>query len=205
MADDNGNLKSRFGSSLLAGAQGLSNEPKTPKKAPSVRIARSTYANMLSTRILKGFGLAVLVLLVVYLGLAATIIRVIPTTSAGLLPVKNITYQGGLVPQDAVVAVSMDKAQGQEIQDYLAQATIPQNNVSVVKVLKGPWGTFGWTDPGIITVDGKIVPNVFMDDPGDKKLDSEYLVECVRGACAPGNAYVIPSANLLGVPLTDRK
>jgi hypothetical protein len=206
MADEQkGNLKSKFGSSLLAGAQGLSDAPKSPKKAPQVRIARSSYANMLSTRILKNAALAIVVLLVVYLAFAATIMRVLPTTSVGLLPVKNLTFEGGLVPPGEIVAVSMTEAQGEEIQDYLAQSLIPHKNVSVVKVIAGPWGTFEWSPPGIIAVEDQIVENVTMEEPSDEELTSEYLVECVRGACVPGEAYVIPTDHLMGVPLADEE
>lgn len=196
-----GNLKSKFGSSLLAGAQGLSDGKKPVKKAPQVRIARSTYANMVTTRILKSALTAVAIIFVVYIAFAVTIMRVLPTTTVGLMPVKNITYDGGLVPAGETVVVSMNKAQGQDLLDYLGQSFLPQTDVSVVKVIKGPWGSFGWAEPGVIAVDGEIVPNVLMQEPEDKTLDSEYLVECIRGDCLPGNAYVIPTNHLMGIPL----
>lgn len=196
-----GNLKSKFGSSLLAGAQGLSDAPKSQKKAPQVRIARSTYANMLSTKILKSVGTGLIILLVVYIAFAVTIMRVIPSSSAGLIPVKNITFEGGLVPAGEIVVVSMTQPQGEDLVDYLKQSFIPQADVAIVRVLDGPWGTFGWADPGVVAVNGEIVENVFMDQPADKELTSEYLVECLRGACAPGTAYVIPDNRLMGIPL----
>lgn len=197
-------LKSKFGSSLLAGAQGLGEEPRQPKKAPQVRIARSTYTNMLSTRILKSVLTVFAILIVVYIAFAATIMRVIPSTSAGLIPVKNITYEGGLVPAGATVVLSMTKAQGSSIGDYLLQAVVPQADVSVVKVIAGPWGTFGWAEPGIIAVHGKIVNDVLMPEPQTKTLDDEYLVECLRGACKAQTGYIIPADRLIGVPLGEK-
>jgi hypothetical protein len=206
MADEQkGNLKSKFGSSLLAGAQGLSDAPKTPKKAPSVRIARRTYANMLSTRILKNAALGLLVILVVYFAFAVTIMRVLPTTSVGLLPVKNITFEGGLVPAGEVVVLSMTQPQGEEITDYLKQSVVPTTDAAIVKVIAGPWGAFEWSPPGIVAVNDQIVENVVMAEPSDQELTSEYLVECLSGSCVAGQAYVIPSNHLLGVPLSDKE
>lgn len=201
MADEpKENLKSKFGSSLLAGAQGLSSNPKQPRKAPQVRIARSAYANMLSTKILKASAVGLFIVLIVYLAFAATIIRVIPSATAGLVPAKNITFEGGLVPAGEIVVVSMTKSQGSEIQDYLLQALIPQADVAIVKVLAGPWGTFGWAEPGIVAVNGEIA-DIRMVQPIDKELTDEYLVECLRGACVPGEGYILSSTQLMGIPL----
>lgn len=202
MADSKENLKSKFGSSLLAGAQGLSKTP-VKKKAPEIRIAKSTYANMLSTRILKTLGIGLIALVVVYFAFAVTIMRVLPTASAGLIPVKNVTFEGGLVPAGEVVVIDMVKPHGTDIQDYFMQSIVPSASVSVVRALHGPWGTFGWAEPGIIAVDGELVQNVFMDKPASDQLNNQYLVECITGACEPGKAYVIPANNLMGIPLGD--
>ena len=202
MAEDSGGkLKNKFGSSLLAGAEGLGNKPTPAKKAPQVRIARSAYANMLSTRILKSVLFTLVTLLIVYLAFAVTIIRVIPSSSIGLTPVKNITFKGGLAPSGALVVVSMTRAQGSGISDYLTQALVPQADVAVVKIIAGPWGTFGWSEPGIIAVNGKIVNGVTMAEPQNKKLEDSYLIQCIKGACKAGEGYVIPANRLMGIPL----
>lgn len=196
-------LKSKFGSSLLAGAQGLSDAPKPVKKAPQVRIAKSTYANMLSTRILKTSMLGLAIILITYLAFAVTIIRVIPSASAGLIPAKNVTFEGGLVPAGEIVILSMTTAQGTELQDYLMQSLIPQQDVSIMRAIAGPWGPYGWAEPGVIAIDGKIVENVFMNKPEDTTLKNQYLMECIRGACLAGEAYVIPANRLMGIPLVN--
>lgn len=203
MANENKEgLEKKFGSSLLAGAQGLTKE-KPAKRAPQVRVAKNTYMNMLGVKILKAVGAAFIVLVVIYLSFAATIMRVLPTEDLGMIPVKNNTFEGGLVPAGERIVVSMSHSQGQEATDYLQQAFVPTKNAAVIEVLAGPWGKFGWAEPGLIAIDGEVIDGVFMDEPAQTTLESAYLAVCVEGACTPGQAYVIPSSNILGIPIGE--
>jgi len=171
-----------------------------PKKNPQVRIAKNTYSNLLATRLLKAFGLVFLGIVLVYVCIALTIFRVIPTTSAGLIPVKNLTYSGGLIPSGEVIMVDMNAPQGTEILDRAKQAFIPTSTAAVVKVEAGPWGNFEWNS-GVVTFDEKILTLTMPEDPGTDKLESQYLVTCVEGACTPGEGYIIPANQIMGQPL----
>ncbi len=198
-----------FGAALKSGFNEV-NSPTPPnqpgahlaakKKNPQIRIAKNTYSNLLATRILKAFGIAFIGIVVVYACIALTIFRVIPTTTAGLIPVKNLTYSGGLIPAGEFIMVDMESPQGSEILDRAKQAFLPSSTAAVVQVEAGPWGNFEWSS-GVVTFDEKILKLSMPVDPGTNQLQSQYLVTCVEGACVPGEGYIIPANHIMGQPL----
>jgi hypothetical protein len=194
-----------FGAALKAGAaktqESTAKGSSSPKKTPQVRIARSTYSNLLATKILKAAGIGFLLVAVIYLCFAVTIVRVLPTTTAGLIPVKNITFPGGLIPAGETVVVDMENQQGSTMVDYLKQSFVPNTNASVVKVEAGPWGNFNWNN-GVVVYDEEIVPMAMPEKPAETTLENSYLVTCVEGACVPGQGYVIHTLQILGQPLS---
>jgi hypothetical protein len=192
-----------FGAALKAGAaktQESAPKSETPKKTPQVRIARSTYSNLLATKILKAAGVGFLLIAVIYLCFAVTIVRVLPTPTAGLIPVKNITFPGGLIPAGETVVVDMQNQQGSTMVDYLKQSFVPNPNAAVVRVDGGPWGKFQWNN-GVVVYDEEIVPMAMPNQPESTKLENKYLVTCLEGACVPGQGYVVHSLQVLGQPL----
>jgi len=192
-----------LGAAIRAGVQDVnkpSSKEEKPRKAPQVRIAKSTYSSLLATRILKAVGIGFLAFLLVYVSFAVTIVRVLPTSSVGLLPVKNITFPGGIVPAGETVAVDMAQPQGAELTDYLKQSFVPNGNVAVVEVAAGPWGKFGWNS-GTVTFKEQILGMAMPNQPEKLTLDNQYLVKCISGACVPGQGYVIPASHLMGQPL----
>ncbi len=190
-----------FGAALRSGAQNIGNSPdeeqQKPKKAPQVRIAKSTYGNLMATKVLKALGVGFLVIALVYVCFAISIARILPTTTVGLIPVKNITFAGGLVPAGEEIVVDMANPQGTEILDYLKQSFIPNGNAAIVEVAAGPWGSFEWSN-GIVTHDEQILNMAMPEEPAKLTLDNEYLVTCVEGACVPGQGYVIHASQLMG-------
>lgn len=193
-----------FGAALKAGAakaaEGSKEEKATPKKTPQVRIARSTYSNLLATKILKAAGIGLLLLTVIYVCFAATIVRVLPTTTIGLMPVKNVTFPGGLIPAGEKVVVDMEGDQGSSIVDYLKQSFVPSDSAALVRVEAGPWGNFSWNN-GVVIYDEEIVPMAMPNKPESNLLENSYLVTCLEGACVPGQGYVVHSLQILGQPL----
>lgn len=191
---------SKLSDALKNGATKVKVQGSTPHKSgksPQIRIAKATYNSMLATRILKALGVVAVLGFIIYFCFAATIMRIIPTTNAGLLPVKNITYAGGLIPQGALVATDMESERGSNILDYLEQSFIPSSTVAIVEVEAGPWGTFSWSD-GSVTFDEKLLPMKMPDQPDTTALENDYLVTCVKGACVPGQGYIVPASYIMG-------
>lgn len=171
------------------------------KKKPQVRVARATFARVLTNKLFRAIGWAFVFVAVVYLSFVITIMRVVPTTSAGLVPVKNITFEGGLVPAGEEVLVNITQKQGTGIVDYLKQAFLPMNDAAVVRVEAGPWGNYNWAEPGIVSVKGQILEMSMEMKPEDTTLADSYLVTCIEGACVPGEGFVIPKNHIVGQPL----
>jgi len=207
-----------FGSALKAGVENVSkpdDAPKAPKKQPQIRIARQTYNSLIATKILRYAFVSFLGFMLLYLCFAVTIMRVVPSVSIGPVLTKNITFPGGLIPEGTTVLVDVTGPQGSEMLDYLRQAFVPTNTVAVMKVHGGPWGTFNWQESGVVSYDGKILDmtiparvnddGVVLDVPatprGDTKLENEYLMTCVEGACVPGQGYVFKALNIMGQPI----
>lgn len=194
-----------FGAALKAGAakaQDATEEIKSssPRKAPQVRIARSTYSNLLATKILKASLVGLLLLAVIYVCFAITIVRVLPTTTVGLVPVKNITFPGGLIPAGETVVVDMEEGHGTGMTDLLQQSFVPNGNAAIVKVEAGPWGKFDWNN-GVVVYDEQILKMAMPEQPLATTLENSYLVTCLEGACVPGQGYVVHSMQVMGQPL----
>jgi len=201
-------VSSGFSAAIKSGAaktQGDSTEEKSARrKTPQVRIAKSTYGSLLATKLLKGFLFGLTALVVLYLCFAVTIVRVLPTTSIGLTPVKNITYPGGLIPAEEVVVVDMVESHGSEIVDHFMQSVTPNGNVAKVRVEAGPWAKFSWKE-GVVIYKDQILEMTMPNAPESTALQDEYLVTCMSGACVEGQGYVISKGQVLGTPLALKK
>lgn len=178
-----------------------------PKRSPQVRVSRATYGKFVFRRIGKVILYAFIGVLIVYFSLAATLLRVVPTTSgAGPVLVKNITYPGGLLPAGAAVLIDQKSAQEDDVWVHLRQASMPADNAAVVKVIAGPYGALTWTEPGVVTVDGELVSVALPTDPDTDYLENEYLAECISGACEPGEGLIFSEDYIYGsvVSLTEQ-
>ena len=174
------------------------------RKTPQVRIAKGTYSSLMATKILKALGFGVIALLVLYLCFAATIVRVLPTSSIGFVPVKNITFAGGLIPAGENVIVDMQNTQGSEVLDHLKQSVLPNGNAARVQVEAGPWDSFTWKE-GVVIHDQQVLTMEMPNRPESTDLHDEYLVTCLEGACVPGQGYVLNENQVLGSPLEFTK
>lgn len=193
-----------FGAALKSGVESVSSpDPihnSTSKKNPQIRIAKSTYSNLLATRILKAFLYSFIGIVVIYFCLAITIARILPSSSIGITPVKNITYAGGNIPLGKVVVVDMEKSHDSSTLDYFQQSITISPTMALVEVQAGPIGNFKWSG-GVITSNEKILDMTMPKDPGVDYLINQYLVSCVSGACTPGNGYLISADQVVGQPL----
>lgn len=176
-----------------------------------IRVSRSAFSKVMVKSTLKSVGLVVLVLLAVYACFAATLLRAVPTTSgAGIVPVKNMTYEGGIVPAGAVVLVDTKHSTGDGIVDNLKNSFVPSSTDAVVEVVSGPYGKLAWAEPDILTVDGTMLPvsakkhsdgsNVLTKR--DQYLNNEYVVVCQSGACSyKGEVLIIPRDHIVGTKI----
>lgn len=175
-----------------------------------VRVSKSTYGKLVFKRVLRSLGVGVLFLGILYLCLSATLLRVVPTFD-GLVPVKNMTYRGGIAPEGAVLLVSQEKNQKDNPLDRLRQAFVPDSSAVVVKVVAGPYGKLNWAPPNILTVEG--VPSKVpfpktsdgkspIADKDEPYLKDEYYVECIKGACEPGTGLIIQKDKIYGTVIT---
>lgn len=170
---------------------------------PNMRVAKNVYRSSVVSTLLKVFFYVPLVLAIIYVCFAATIVRVVPTLNeVGFVPVKNMTYPGGMAPQNAVLLVHLDKPQGDGIVDRLKQSFIPSERVALVSIVGGPYGKLS-SVKGEVVLDGKNTR--VRTDIGDREfLNDEYLATCLKGSCVAGEGVIFSADNIYGQPLTDR-
>lgn len=183
---------------------------KKVNNKPALRVSKSSVNKLVVKKILTGIGYTITGLAVIYIVFALTLMRFIPTTNFSLIPVKNTTYAGNIVPVGSEIVVDITgKEHGKGLLDRAEQTFLPGKGTSVVVVEAGPNGKLKWDKPGIISVNDEILdiflaPNDEGKAPFDEKdpyLRSEYIVTCITGACIPGDSMIIPSHSILGDPL----
>lgn len=165
-----------------------------------VRVANSAYYKMIFGKIFSGLGVLVIGLIVMYLAFALTIMRFIPSSNMGPVLVKNATFEGGLIPAGAVVAIGDDERPEGALGN-IYNAFIPQD-VKIVKVVAGPNGEIEWKGGGLVTVNGRLLDVELEEKPEGSFLSGRYIVKCLEG-CEPG-AFLVTDNQVLGVPLIDK-
>lgn len=185
-------VSSSRGKAKSAGAK------KEAPKAPKIRITKSVYRRGILKKISSIFSALVLVAFVIYLCFAVTILRVVPTsTDLGFVPVKNMTFAGGIVPPGAKVLMNRAEPQGTTIVDRAKQSLLMSSDAVLVEVVAGPFGQINWT-PELLTVDGKPTQVTLEERPEEEYLRDEYIVRCVKGACVPGEGMLLPKDHVYG-------
>ena len=174
-----------------------------------VRVSTGVLTRMLSTAAVRWVGVALAVLGVVYLCFAATLLRVVLLRDNSVVPVKNLTFEGGIAPVGSKVLVDPGNHDG-GILDHLKQSLAPSRQASVVTIEAGPIGRLQYADP-ILTVDGKAVTKIHSEDYKDiiegrsgKFLRDEYVVRCVQGNCTPGEVFIVPKEKVIGQTLQQQ-
>lgn len=178
--------------------------------SPSIRVSKSAYRKYMFKKIYDILGYIIIALLIIYLCFAITILRIVPSMSGtGLVPIKNMNYSGGIIPEGNKLLISSEKVDN-SIFGKLKQTFIPSKDYSVVKVKAGPYGKLTWAEPGIISVDGKILDVSYppqekgknpLEENEQNYLKDQYVVSCISGNCQVNQGYIISKDNIVGVPL----
>lgn len=168
-----------------------------------VRMARSEVGRGLGRQVMRSLGALIVGVAVLYLCFASTIMRVVPTTDAGMVPVKNVTARGGVVKPGTVLLASTTKAQGKNFIDRLSQSLLPQRDTVKIRVVAGPFGKVA-SNGGINTVDGRPVGLKLDSLPEGGFLENQYIGQCLEGDCSTGSGVVINQDNILGEVLTKK-
>lgn len=182
------------------------------RHTPEVRVTKGMYGRLIYRRLIRILLFAVVVLVILYFCFAATWVRVVPTISgAGFVPVKNVTYEGGILPEGSQVLVDVENEQGIKVLDRLEQAFIPSSSAAKVQIIAGPYGELDWQQPNILTVDGEPVGVPYPAnsdgsspiDVEDPFLKDQYVALCISGSCQPGEAVIIDRSHVFGSVLVN--
>lgn len=174
-------------------------------KKRKVRVSNSAFSRLVFNTAVRWIGMTFAALAVVYLCFAVTLLRVVLIGDGSLVPVKNPTFVGSVVPSGSRVVVDPSRPHDGGIIDHMRQAFLPSRKASVVDVLAGPYGRLSWAEP-ILTVDGKAVSSnvsssqysAITKDRESQFLQNEYVVKCVKGDCTPGEVFIVSSNSVTG-------
>ena len=163
-----------------------------------MRISRSMLRKILISRTIGAFGAIVVGLLIIYVGLAATLVRYIPSNSGTYL-VQNASIEGSALSPRIEVLANLSKEVSTSAGTMVKYGFFPQSNTSVVKILGGPNGSLTWRKP-FLYVNGKDVSDRAFEDPDNSYLVDEYVGECIRGDCGrPGSVVFLNLGNVYGI------
>ena len=169
-----------------------------------IRISKWVAFRAQLARIMKLlFGITV-ALLIVYFCFALTLLRFVPSTSGtGVQLIKGVSAPGGFIQQGNQVLASAEQEQDQSWGNKLQTAFVPSDEWMLVEVVAGPYGELSVSE-GQVTVDNR-VHNVNINLAAfrnhGKYLSDEYIVNCISGACNPGQAMIIGKEYIAGEPV----
>lgn len=159
-----------------------------------------------------------------YFVLVISIFRVVPSTAGTeLVPIKDITTKGGILPSDTQVLVNRAERADLTVLGKIKSAFIPRGDLAVVKIIAGPYGEMKWNPPHNMS----LIVNKFKKEEGQKVsrhketivietpflplgeekrsptyygkyLENQYLCTCISGACTPGAGLIIHRDGVLG-------
>lgn len=177
------------------------------EKQVRLRVENSAFASMVTKTVLKWVGIMALMLMVVYIGVGASITRVSYTLDGNTFRNKEIDFVGGLAPSGSIVLVS-DSDYHNGVLGGLQKTLLPIKNPSIVEVKAGPFGSITTRDGMITQIDGvsldePVDANILPEDNG-KFLTDAYLVKCLEN-CENGGEYrIVPDSSIVGIPLVEK-
>lgn len=180
-----------------------------------VRVSKSVLVSLFTSRLTKALGILLISIVVVYVLIAATLVRAIPSTSGtGIVLVKNNTFPGGTIPAGTYVMVdrgSVDENGGALA--HLHQAFVPSPYYAIVKTTAGPTGSLQWEAPDKLTIDGTPAPlpmkadsdgnSPLLDHKDTGYLRNQYAGECISGDCATGEMVIVDAKQVIGIVIGD--
>lgn len=153
-----------------------------------IKVAKKVVAKSSARDIAGLLKIGLIVLVVMWLSLTATIMRVIPSTSLGPTIVKNYTGPGGRPSPGDIVIVSQNTENKDFFVDRFRQAFVLQSDTVEVMV----WATASKKDKSVLRPEHK---KSAFERP---MFDGEYLAICIKGDCEEGEQLKFKDANLLG-------
>jgi len=167
-----------------------------------IRISKGALIRAQLKRSLKIVSFAVLLLLILYAVFAATLIRVVPSTSGtGMQLVKNITTPGGYISEGSVVLAHATEKQNNDWQSNIKAAAIPSDAWAEFEVYAGPYGEIQITKDSTVNIDDNTIEDISLSKEylKDKEyLEDEYLVKCISGNCEEGKGAIVHKDYILG-------
>lgn len=169
-----------------------------------IRISKWAAIRAQTGRIMKLLFGIVVALLIVYFCFALTLLRIVPSTSGtGFQLIKGVSAPGGFIQQGNQVLASATHAQDQSWGNRLQTGFIPSDEWMLVEVVAGPYGELSVSE-GQVTVDNRVHSvniNLGAFRNHGKYLSDEYIVNCISGACNPGQALIISKEQVAGEPV----
>lgn len=169
----------------------------------TVRVSKSFARNFTFQSAVSATVILFICAVFLYIGVSGTIAR-LNWTNLGVVPVSSPAFPGGYAQPGTEVYVSSDAYKDNFIENTLSSLR-EFNDVSLVEVKAGPYGSVKWEPSGLTVVNNVIVDGVLPKDPGSGVLDNQYIVTCVEGACEPGLTYIVDSDDIFGVPFGGSK
>lgn len=176
-----------------------------------LRVSKNAVFKVFSSHFSKAIAVFMSVLIVGYIVVAATLVRVVFSWSDGTFyVVKNNTFAGGTIPPGKYILVDTEVDEvGTDSLSKLRQAFIPKSSYMVLKVSFGPTGKIQWSEPNKVSVDDKLAPlplsaakNGLSPLSGNANIDylkGEYLGECISGVCKKGEMAFASEKQVVGI------
>lgn len=169
-----------------------------------IRISKWAAFRAQMRRVMKLLFGIVVALLVVYFCFALTLLRFVPSTSGtGVQLIKGVSAPGGFIQQGNQVLVSSEQEQDHSWGNNLQTAFIPSDEWMLVEVVAGPYGELSVSE-GQVTVDNRVHDvniNLGSFRNHGKFLSDEYIVNCISGACNPGQTLIVGKEYVAGEPI----
>lgn len=173
-----------------------------PGEAPVNLSATKRATKDLVGTILFFLGMLVAVVAVLYVSLAATLVRFVPGDNGELTLVRSGTFVGGIPEKGDDIFISMSQPADNSFSGKLTQAFSGVPDAAILTVVAGPHGSVS-NDPstGELLIEGNPTgSNLQVPREDEYFLKNEYLVYCVSGACEEGKAYIVPQDYIIGEP-----
>jgi len=139
----------------------------------------------------------VLVIIAVYVALAATLMRAVPEGGGNFTWIKNATFVGGIPSPGTYAYVSTKGVADNGLMGKLHQAFIGVDGGAVMVIIAGPAGTVDNGSNGNILWNGKDTGFAGNVNQGSA-LTNEYLAICIDQECKPGGIYRVPIDAIVG-------
>ena len=183
---------------------------RSAKKARprDVRVSKNFLTRLLYSNFKYYFGLIILAIIVVYLGFAATLMRVIVTADNGFNLVRDAKYTSGAIPKGTPVLLDMKNADVGDgpLNNIKNSFSVHFNTAKVVVASTNHGQIIQDKENQTITVGSDLIQGELENDLRgiETYLNQEFVAYCVSGDCNPGNYFIASQKQVLG-ELLDKK